>query len=146
MPNTDNNPQGGVGGSSYIYEYGTSPNTRIAVSQKSRVMTPHYGSSEKALHQMGVLGSFTVQQAKNAEHYRGIGFGDVIAELVPNVTDPATLDFSRALMYLSTLWQSLGYAAGVDGPVRSLSHMIGEQSMSAEKASYLTSREQLEQD
>jgi len=121
MPNQDQNPQSGVGGTSYIYDYGTSPNTRIAVSQKSRVMTPHYGSNS-ALHQMGVLGNFSVNQSKNVENYRGIGFGDKIAELVPGVTEPTTIDMERALMYLSNIWQGLGYAAGVDGPVRSLAH------------------------
>lgn len=121
MPNLDQNPQSGVGGTSYLYDYGTSPNTRIAVSQKSRVLTPHYGNTA-AMHQMGVLGTFTPNQSRGIENYRGIGFGDQIAELIPGVTEPATLDFERALMYLSTLWQALGYAAGIDGPVRSLSH------------------------
>jgi len=121
MPNLDQNPQSGVGGTSYIYDQGTSPNTRIAVSQKSRVLTPHYGNTQ-AMHQMGVLGTFTPSQSRGMENYRGIGFGDHIAEVIPGVTEPTTLDFERALMYLSTLWQALGYAAGVDGPVRSLSH------------------------
>lgn len=120
MPNLDQNPQSGVGGTSYIYDQGTSPNTRIAVSQKSRVLTPHYGNTQ-AMHQMGVLGTFTPNQSKNVENYRGIGFGDKVAELIPGVTEPATLDFERALLYLSNLWQALGYASGVDGPVRSLS-------------------------
>ena len=121
MPNLDQNPQSGVGGTSYIYNMGTSPNTRVAVSQKSRVLSPHYGNT-RAMHQMGVLGTFTPNQSKNVENYRGIGFGDKVAELVPGVTEPATLDFERALMYLSNLWQALGYASGVDGPVRSLAH------------------------
>lgn len=121
MPNLDQNPQSGVGGTSYIYDMGTSPNTRVAVSQKSRVLTPHYGSTQ-AMHQMGMLGTFSANQSKTIENYRGIGFGDVIGELVPNVTEPTTLSFERALLYLSNLWQALGYASGVDGPVRSLAH------------------------
>lgn len=121
MPNLDQNPQSGVGGTSYIYDMGTSPNTRIAVSQKSRVLTPHYGNTQ-AMHQMGVLGTFTPNQSKTIENYRGIGFGDHIAELIPNVTEPMTLSFERALLYLSNLWQALGYSSGVDGPVRSLAH------------------------
>lgn len=121
MPNLDQNPQSGIGGTSYIYNMGTSPNTRIAVSQKSRVLSPHYGNTQ-AMHQMGVLGTFTPNQSRTIENYRGIGFGDKIAELIPGVTEPTTLDFERALLYLSNLWQALGYAAGVDGPVRSLAH------------------------
>lgn len=121
MPNTDNNPQGGVGGSSYIYDYGTSPNTRTAVSQKVRLLTPHYGSS-KAMHQMGVLSSFGPSESKTVEEVRGIGFGDHIAELVPSITTATTGSFERAMLYLCNLWQATGYAAGVDGPVRSLKH------------------------
>lgn len=121
MPNLDNNPQNGVGGSSYIYDFGVSPNTRVAVSQKSRVLTPSYGNLT-ALNQMGVLGTFTPSQSRTSEPVRGIGFGDKIAELVPSVQDPVTINFERALLYLCNLWEATGYASGVDGPVRMLSH------------------------
>jgi hypothetical protein len=121
MPNTDNGPQNGLGGSSYLYDFGSSPNTRVAVSQKSRILTPHYGDTQ-AMAQMGVLGTFTPNESRTIEPVRGIGFGDKIAELVPSVTEPATIDFERALLYLCNLWQATGYAGGVDGPVRSLSH------------------------
>ena len=119
--NTDKNPTAGVQGSSYLYDYGTSPNTRTAVSQKVRILTPQYGENT-ALHQMGVLSSFNPSQSRTVEPVRGIGFGDTVAELVPSVTEPTTGDFERALLYLCNLWQSTGYAAGVDGPVRSLAH------------------------
>ena len=121
--NTDKNPGSGNGiqGTSYLYDYGTSPNTRTAVSQKVRILTPQYGENS-ALHQMGVLSSFNPSQSRTVEPVRGIGFGDVVAELVPSVTEPTTGDFERALLYLCNLWQSTGYAAGVDGPVRSLAH------------------------
>lgn len=121
MPNLDNAPDSGVGGKSYLYDFGTSPNTRTAVSQKVRLLTPHYGDSQ-ALHQMGVLSSFNPTESRTVEPVRGIGFGDQIAELVPSVTDPLTGSFERALLYLCNLWQATGYAAGVDGPVRSLRH------------------------
>lgn len=121
MPNMDNNPQSGIGGNSYVYDMGTSPNTRTAVSQKVRVLTPHYGDTQ-ALHQMGVMSTFNLSQSRNIDNVRGIGFGDKIAELVPSVTEPPTIDFERALLYLCNLWQAAGYASGVDGPVRSLSH------------------------
>ena len=119
--NTDNRPANGLGGSSYLYDYGTSPNTRTAVSQKVRLLTPHYGNNQ-AMHQTGVVSSFNPSQSRTVEPVRGIGFGDQIAELVPSVTEPTTGSFERALLYLCNLWQAVGYASGVDGPVRSLAH------------------------
>jgi hypothetical protein len=71
---------------------------------------------------MGVVSSFNPSQSRTIDAVRGIGFGDQIAELVPGVTDPETGSFERALLYLNNLWQSTGYAGGVDGPVRSLRH------------------------
>lgn len=121
MANMDNGPANGVGGSSYLYDFGTSPNTRTAVSQKVRLLTPHYGS-ESAMHQMGVVSSFNPSESRTVEPVRGIGFGDKIAELVPSVTEPTSGDIERALLYLCNLWQATGYASGVDGPVRSLAH------------------------
>lgn len=122
MPNTDNNPQNGLQGSSYIYNMGTSPNTRAAVSQKVRVLTPAYGDQTRTLSQSGVVSSFAPTESRTIDELRGIGFGDQIAELVPSITGATTANFERALLYLSNLWQSTGYAAGVDGPVRSLRH------------------------
>ncbi|MFA6233678.1 MAG: hypothetical protein WC824_05730 [Bacteroidota bacterium] len=119
--NTDNNPQAGVGGTSYIYDFGTSPNTRTAVSQKARILTPHYGDTQ-AMHQVGVLSEFGPNSSRTIDEVRGIGFGDKIAELVPGITTAAKSAFNRALLYLCNMWQATGYAAGVDGPVRSLAH------------------------
>jgi hypothetical protein len=120
MANQDKNVQNGVQGSSYLYDFGTSPNTRTAVSQKIRILAPAYGSS--ALSQVGVVSSFGPSQSKTIENVRGVGFGDRVAELVPGVTEPVTGDMERALLYLCNLWQATGYASGVDGPVRSLAH------------------------
>lgn len=119
--NQDMNAANGVGGSSYVYDFGTSPNTRTAVSQKVRILSPHYGNTS-AMHQMGVISSFGPSQSRSVEPVRGVGFGDKIAELVPSVTEPTTGSFERALLYLCNLWQATGYASGVDGPVRSLAH------------------------
>jgi len=120
--NKDLNPSNGLQGSSYLYDYGTTPNTRTAVAQKVRILTPAYGSKASVLLQMGVLSTFTPQESRNIEPLRGIGFGDQIAELVPSVTEPMTGNFERALLYLSNLWQATGYAGGISGPVRSLRH------------------------
>lgn len=122
MANTDLHPAQGVQGGSYLYDFGTSPNTRVAVSQKVRLLAPAYGSGTKALFQMGVVSSFSPSQSRNIDTVRGIGFGDMIAELVPSVTEPTTGSIERALLYLANLWQATGYAGGVDGPVRSLAH------------------------
>jgi hypothetical protein len=122
MANTDLSPANGVQGTSYLYDFGTSPNTRVAVSQKIRLKAPAYGSPERQKHQMGVVSSFAPTQSRTIDAVRGIGFGDQIAELVPGVTDPETASFERALLYLSNLWQATGYAAGTSGPVRSLRH------------------------
>ena len=122
MANRDNTNANGMQGSSYIYDAGTSPNTRVAVSQKVRLLAPQYGSGNNALYQMGVVSSFSPSQSRNVDTVRGIGFGDMIAENVPSVTEPVTGSLERALLYLSNLWQATGYAGGVDGPVRSLAH------------------------
>jgi hypothetical protein len=119
--NSDLNNQGGLQGSSYIYNLGASPNTRAAMSQKVRILSSSYGSGSPA--QIGVLGNFSVSMSRSSEPLRGIGFGDKIAELVPAVQDPITVSLERTLLYLSNLWQALGYAGGVSGPVRALSHM-----------------------
>ena len=120
MANTDLNPQGGIQGSSQIYNFGTSPNTRSVVTQKVRVLAPAYGGS--GLLQIGVLSNFGPTESRSIEPVRGIGFGDIIAELVPGNTEPMTASVERTMLYLSNLWQSTGYASGVSGPVRSLRH------------------------
>lgn len=121
MSNTDRNPSNGAQGSSYMYQMGTSPNTRTAVSQKIRILAPSYGATA-ALSQIGVLSSFSPTESRSIDSVKAIGFGDKIMELVPSITEAGTASVERALMYLSNLWQSTGYAAGVDGPVRSLRH------------------------
>ena len=116
-------PDGGAGskqGSSALYNIGTTPNTRTAVSQKVRILSSGYGQTTRL--QMGVVSSFNPSESRTIEPLRGIGFGDKIAELVPSVTEPMSIAFERALLYLSNLWQATGYRSGVDGPVRSLRH------------------------
>jgi len=123
MSNLDRTPgSNGTQGSSYLYDYGTTPNTRTAVSQKVRILAPVFGATTQALYQMGVMSTFTVTVSRTVEPVRGIGFGDMIAELVPSITAEASASMERALLYLSNICQAVGYAAGVDGPVRSLAH------------------------
>ncbi len=122
MAAQDSNPNNGFQGSSYIYRTGTSPNTRTAVSQKVQILTPLYGSNANQLLRIGALSSFSPNESRGIEPLRGVGMGDQIAELVPSVTEPMSADVERALLYQSNLWQSFGYAAGFQGPVRSLRH------------------------
>ncbi len=115
------NPQAGVQGTSALYKFNSSPNTRAVVSQKCRVLTPAYGSDDGLLYQIGVVSEFSISgSSRDAGEYRGLGFGDQIAELVPGVTGVHTVSFTRALLYLSNAHQAFGYAGGVDGPVRTL--------------------------
>ena len=121
--NKDMNPQAGIAGTSALYKFNSSPNTRAVVSQKCRILTPAYGSTDGLLYQIGVVASFSISgSSRGAEPYRGVGFGDQIAELVPGVSDPHSASFARTLLYLSNAHQAFGFAGGVDGPVRTLQH------------------------
>jgi hypothetical protein len=121
--NKDMNPQAGIAGTSALYKFNSSPNTRAVVSQKCRILTPAYGSTDGLLYQIGVVASFSISgSSRGAEPYRGVGFGDQIAELVPGVSDPHSASFTRTLLYLSNAHQAFGFAGGVDGPVRTLQH------------------------
>ena len=121
MANTDQNAQGGVQGTSSLYKFNSSPNTRAVVSQKTRILTPAYGGNEGLLYQIGVVSSFDPgESSRGVNEIRGVGFGDQIAELVPTVTEVATFTAERAMLYLSNGHQAFGYAGGVDGAVRTL--------------------------
>ena len=122
MANTDLNAHGPAQGTSYLYKYGTSPNTRAVVSQTIRVLAPAYGGNSGQLFQIGVLGTLNPNESRTTEAVTSIGFGDIIAELVPGKTEAMKVNTERTLLYLSNLWQSTGYAGGVSGPVRSLRH------------------------
>lgn len=104
----------------YIYRRGTTPNTRVAVSQKNKVFSVPNGKS--AFSQIGVLSSFGLSESRTVEEVRGLGYGDQIAELVPGVTTAMSISITRTLLYLSNIWQVFGYRAGTDGLVRSLKH------------------------
>lgn len=105
---------------SYLYRKGTTPNTRVVVSQKNKIYSVSYDNS--TFSQVGVMSSFSVSESRSVEAVRGIGYGDQVAELVPGVTDPISLSIERQLLYLANAHQRFGYAGGVDGLVRSLKH------------------------
>lgn len=102
---------------SYIFRKGVSPNTLSVISSKNRIFAYNAQGVQK---QIGVVATFDPSEARTIEPVRGIGFGDHIAELVPGVTDPMTISVTRTALYLSNVYQTFGYKAGVDGIVRSL--------------------------
>lgn len=104
----------------YIYRMGTAPNTRVAVSQKNKVYG--YMTGKNKFQQIGVVSEFGFDETRTIDPVRGVGFGDMVAELVPGVTEPMTLTLNRTLLYTVNIFQVLGYKGGVEGLVRSLRH------------------------
>lgn len=104
----------------YIYRMGTAPNTRSAVSQKNKVYG--YSVGAKGFQQLGAVSEFGFDESRTIDPVRGVGFGDMIAELVPGVTEPMTLTLNKTLLYTANLLQMVGYKGGIDGMVRSLRH------------------------
>lgn len=105
---------------SYIYRKGSSPNTRVAISQKNRVFSKPYAKGSPVEKQVGVLSTFDYSESRAVDPVRGVGFGDKIQELVPGVTEPMAVTLNRTLLYTAGIVQEVGYRGGVDGLVRSL--------------------------
>lgn len=105
---------------SYIYRRGTTPNTRVAISQKNKVYS--IAAGQNAFEQVGVMSSFSLSESRTVDEVRGLGYGDQLAELVPGNTAGLTISVTRTLLYLSNIHQVFGYKGGVDGLVRSLKH------------------------
>lgn len=106
----------------YIYRVGSSPNTRVAISQKNRVFSRPFTTGSPVEKQVGVLATFDYSESRAVDPVRGVGFGDKIQELVPGVTEPMSLTLNRTLLYTAGIVQEVGYKGGVDGLVRSLRH------------------------
>jgi hypothetical protein len=104
----------------YIYQQGTSAQTESVISSRFKIFTDVVDVGKFV--KLGVTSSFTLSETKNVETIRGLGYGDQVAELVPGVTEPMTLNITRTCLYLANLQQVLGYKAGVSGAVRSLRH------------------------
>jgi len=103
---------------------GTSPNTRAVVSQKNKVFGYSLvnGGNGTQFAQLGALSEFGFDESRSIDPYRGVGYGDMVAELVPGVTEPMTLTINKTLLYAANLYQLFGYKGGVSGLVRSLRH------------------------
>jgi len=108
----------------YIYRMGTAPNTRAAVSQKNKIYGYAVGanSGKGGFQQLGAITEFGFDESRTIDPIRGVGFGDMIAELVPSVTEPMSLTLNKTLLYTANLLQMVGYKGGIDGIVRSLRH------------------------
>ena len=105
---------------SYLYRQGTTAQTKTVISSRFKVFTHAVGVGKFV--KMGVTSSFNISESKNVEAIRGLGYGDIVAELVPGITQPMTLTINRTALYLANIMQMLGYKAGVSGLVRSLKH------------------------
>lgn len=106
---------------SYIYRKGTTPVTRIGMTTRSKIFS--FASQQgSVLTQIGLIQSFNPSQSRGLEARRGIGFGDQIAELVPQNMDAVTVSVERVALYLANVMQVFGYNYGVDGIVRALNH------------------------
>lgn len=108
--------------SNYIYRMGTAPNTRAAVSQKNKVFGYSVSGTDPGFKQLGAITEFGHDESRTIDAIRGVGFGDMIAELIPGVTEPMTLTLNKTLLYTANLFQMVGYKGGIDGLVRSLRH------------------------
>ena len=129
---------------SYVYRMGTAPNTWAAVSQKNKIFGLAVGAA--TFQQIGAVSEFTHDESRTIDPYRGVGYGDQIAELVPSVTEPMTLSLNKTLLYTANLFQVVGYKGGVDGLVRSLKHHrwpfdIKQELVLSEIASFLNPTE-----
>lgn len=104
----------------YINRKGMSPQTRTLISTKNKIYSKPSGNNK--FLQIGVVATFDPSDSRGVEPVRGIGFGDQLAELVPNASEPISISVTRSALYLSLLMQVFGYQAGADGLVRALKH------------------------
>jgi len=103
-----------------LHAQGASAQTQTVVSSRFKIYAPIVGLGK--FQRVGVTSSFGLNETKTIEVVRGLGYGDQIAELVPNVTEPMKLSVKRTALYLANVMQMFGYHAGVSGCVRSLRH------------------------
>jgi hypothetical protein len=107
----------------YVYRKGVTPNTLSEISSKTRIFAASASETTAGSRtQVGVISQFDPTESRNIETVRGIGFGDMVAELVPGVTEPMSISVTRTAQYLSGIYQVFGYKGGIDGLVRSLKH------------------------
>jgi hypothetical protein len=106
---------------SYIYRRGAAPVTRTAISTRAKVFS-YLSEGGGSLTQIGVLSEFTPSHSRAIETRRGIGYGDQIAELIPQNEEAVSIAVTRTMLYLANVMQVFGYEAGTSGLVRALKH------------------------
>ena len=105
---------------SYLYRQGASGQTKTVTSTRFKVFAHATGVGK--FQRMGVTSAFNISESRAVDAIRGLGYGDVVAELVPGVTQPMELGITRTALYLANIFQMLGYKGGASGAVRSLKH------------------------
>jgi len=103
-----------------VYKKGYSPQTRAIHSSRNRLYA--IPSDANTAQVLGVVSNFAPTDARDVETVRGIGFGDQIAELVPQMSQAITITLTRTALYEMNIFQALGYKGGIDGLVRALKH------------------------
>lgn len=96
------------------------PNTHTVLSMKTKFYTIPVGETQPVL--LGMADSVERSQSRSIKALRGVGYGDKIAELVPQYSEAPSLTVNRAALYLQTIQQALGYSAHSSGLVRALNH------------------------
>lgn len=109
-----------AGRNNYVYRKGASPNTRLLNTQRVRVFS-FDAESPDVFSQIGLVQTWNPTHSRAVEPWRGIGYGDQIAELGVGVTD-LTATCSVMILYLRDIQQVFGYRAGSTGLIRSLKH------------------------
>jgi hypothetical protein len=66
------------------------------------------------------MSNFAPSHSRGINTVRGIGYGEVIAELVPGNEDAVTIGVTRTCLYTAYLMQVFGYRGGSGGLVRAL--------------------------
>jgi len=109
---------------SAVYRAGQTPVTRAAISTRAKIFSFDAGQSPASgnFTQIGVVSDFSPSHSRTIETRRGIGFGDKIAELIPQNADAVTISITRTMLYVSNIMQVFGYRSGTTGLVRSLAH------------------------
>jgi hypothetical protein len=106
----------------FMHRYGNTPQTHTIISSRSKIFAYNGNETTNTMEQVGVTSKFGVQQSRDVTPVSGIGYGDIIAELVPGRQGPIQLSVNRTAMYLLGIFQVFGYKGGIDGAVRALRH------------------------
>lgn len=108
-----------LGTGNFIHKYGNTPQTQSIVSTRNKIFV---STGNNQYEQIGVASRFDVNFNRDVQEVAGVGYGDMIAELVPNRQRAIEITINRTAQYLMGVFQAMGYKGGVEGLVRSLRH------------------------